>query len=347
MNTINETPLLTIIIPCYNASNFLSKCLDSIYSQDVHISFFEVICVDDCSSDNTCDIITDYKKEYSNINLVKHLENKKAGGSRNSGLNLAIGRFVWFIDADDYICAGALSKISKVIEDITLDMVLFNFDIVDSEGIFVKMDATFPATSTVVNGIEYLKQNFHNGFAPYLGYAWRGVYKRELLIDIGLVFPENISYGEDTTHMCSAIIQSKKVLSLGYSVYCYRQNPYSHTYQLNEKKSGEFIFQSFFIAGNLIQELSFEVKQADSTLSALIIKDLSWFVNRMFIKVLRATPAERKEFYFHLNNNEKLIKSIYPYFDLKNKLLINLRFVSTAFSDILSMLYKKYKTIND
>ena len=95
--------MISIIIPIYNAEKFLAKCLDSILAQTY--KNFEVICVDDCSTDNSLSILEQYAKQYSCIKVISHKKQKKQGAARNSGLNIAQGKYVTFIDADDYIDA--------------------------------------------------------------------------------------------------------------------------------------------------------------------------------------------------------------------------------------------------
>ena len=96
--------LLSIIIPCYNmeAGNKMSFCLDSVLSQT--INDYEVICVDDCSNDNTLEILRFYKNRYPDkIKIIAHQKNTKQGGARNSGLAIAQGYYIGLVDADDFI----------------------------------------------------------------------------------------------------------------------------------------------------------------------------------------------------------------------------------------------------
>lgn len=96
---------LSIIIPVYNGAKEIVRCLNSIFGQNVSNSHFEVICVDDCSVDNTIEVIAEYKREngYSNLNIIKHSVNKRQGGARNTGVKAASGSHILYLDHDDYL----------------------------------------------------------------------------------------------------------------------------------------------------------------------------------------------------------------------------------------------------
>jgi glycosyltransferase involved in cell wall biosynthesis len=92
---------ISIIIPVYNASNFLVRCLDSVLSQT--LSDIEVICIDDCSSDNSFEILKDYVQKDSRIKVYKNEQNIGQGLTRNKGIDFANGEYIAFVDSDDWI----------------------------------------------------------------------------------------------------------------------------------------------------------------------------------------------------------------------------------------------------
>ena len=103
--------LISIIIPCYNVEDYIAECLDSVFSQDY--PNFEVIVVDNNSTDSTVDIIKSYKNKFSNIILLKE-KNKGASYARNTGLCNAKGKWIQFLDADDLIHSNKLSHQYKL-----------------------------------------------------------------------------------------------------------------------------------------------------------------------------------------------------------------------------------------
>lgn len=115
----------SIIIPAHNAEKEIERALKSINSQTY--KDYEIIVIDDCSSDNTYNIL----KEYKNITVIKNKQNLKAGGSRNKGIEQATGEYIIFLDADDYFAENTtLEKINDVIGNEVPDIVYLGFKIV-------------------------------------------------------------------------------------------------------------------------------------------------------------------------------------------------------------------------
>ena len=94
---------LSIIIPFYNVEQYIALCLDSVYHQDIPEEEYEVICVDDCSPDSSIAIVEEYAKKHTNLVVVRNQYNRKLGGARNAGMEVATGRYVWFVDSDDFV----------------------------------------------------------------------------------------------------------------------------------------------------------------------------------------------------------------------------------------------------
>ena len=101
---------LSIILPCYNVERYIADCLDSIYTQDLTEDEFEVICVNDCSTDGTREVIENYAS-HSNLTLIDHAENLTAGGARNTGIKAAKGEYIWFVDPDDMVKLNCLHEL--------------------------------------------------------------------------------------------------------------------------------------------------------------------------------------------------------------------------------------------
>ena len=112
---------VSIIIPSYNSEKFIGNCLDSIFSQ-THDDL-EVILVDDCSTDHSYDIMKSYeKREPRRLKIVRNPENKGAASSRNIGLDIADGKYIGFVDSDDYIDLDAIKKMHDSLEKTGVDI---------------------------------------------------------------------------------------------------------------------------------------------------------------------------------------------------------------------------------
>ncbi len=115
---------LSIIVPVYNAEKHLKFCLDSCLNQDFPHEHYEIICVNDGSTDGSLEILLNYKKSYNNIVIVNQ-NNKGPSAARNKGIETAKGKYVWFIDSDDFIPDGFLKELREKYHSKNCDMVLF------------------------------------------------------------------------------------------------------------------------------------------------------------------------------------------------------------------------------
>lgn len=114
---------ISVIIPSYNSEKYIRKCLDSTINQS--FKDIEIICIDDGSGDDTPNILKEYASKDSRIHLYLKDENKGIGDSRNLGLTLANGKYIYFLDSDDYIKLDALEKVFKIAEEKNLDILMF------------------------------------------------------------------------------------------------------------------------------------------------------------------------------------------------------------------------------
>lgn len=113
---------ISTVIPVYNAEKYLVRCLDSVLHQGLENC--EVICVDDGSSDGSSDILKEYKKQYSNFYFIQQ-ENQHAGIARNVGMSHAKGKYIHFLDADDYLFPAFYPKLDQVLKEETADYIRF------------------------------------------------------------------------------------------------------------------------------------------------------------------------------------------------------------------------------
>ena len=121
---------LSIIIPVYNGEKCLPSLIESFRTQDVAQEDYELLFVDDCSSDASVSLIERYSKELSNIRLVRHEKNLRLASTCNTGLDQAKGAYLWFVDQDDRLEPGGMGFLLQMIEFQKLDLLLFNFRLV-------------------------------------------------------------------------------------------------------------------------------------------------------------------------------------------------------------------------
>ncbi len=230
-NTIN----ISFIIPCFNVGKYIDDCLNSIYNQDVSEENYEVICINDCSTDNSVEKIELFRKKHSNLFLINQPRNMQQGAARNTGLRNSRGEYVWFVDADDFIQPNVLNKIISLATNNQVDILNFNAQRVDGKGNFQEYYANFPFNTKVMFGTDYYEFDF-----PYwkrLIEMWCRIYKRDFLIENKLFFPEGI-YFEDAVYTLKSILLSKRFQYLNETVYNYRINPDSSTMTKDISENG-------------------------------------------------------------------------------------------------------------
>ena len=131
-----KNPAVSIVIPVFNVEKYIGKCLDSLISQTLHN--IEIICVNDCSTDKSLDILRDYEAKDNRIVVIDLPRNIKQGGARNAGIKKARAPFLGFVDSDDYIAADMVEKTYKCAKQYNADIVLYGYNVVDSNGKKVK-----------------------------------------------------------------------------------------------------------------------------------------------------------------------------------------------------------------
>ena len=123
MNQTTSVPVVSVIVPMYNVEMYLRECLDSVVNQT--LKNIEIICVDDGSPDRSGEIADEYAEKYGNVRVVRKA-NGGLSSARNAGLDVASGRYVYFLDSDDFLDLETLSELSSKADEEELDIVYFN-----------------------------------------------------------------------------------------------------------------------------------------------------------------------------------------------------------------------------
>lgn len=252
-------PLLSVIVPVYNVEKYLKRCLESILVQSWND--YEIILVDDGSTDSSAQICDLYAEKYEMIRVI-HKENKGLSDTRNRGIEEASGEYVYFPDSDDWIEPNTFSELSDVIEELTYDIISFNREFVTSEE-----DKLISAKSRIqkLSGkqalLEMLKQSDVTGFAN------DKIYRKKLFLDNDIEFPVG-KYYEDLGTNYKLFLKATKVYVTNQKYYHYLiTNPDSITQSWNEQKLQDmFGFYREIYYSPLIrekfEELEIEILQA-------------------------------------------------------------------------------------
>lgn len=201
-------PVLSIIIPVYNVAPYLDECLDSLVQQDVPRPSYEIICVDDGSTDGSSNILDRFALDHSNV-IVIHQSNGGVSSARNTGLDRANGRYVWFVDGDDFIACCCLANLIPVLEETTPD-VLFIRPIAFEDGIDTN--------------------RFHVPNVPadmtsemYDKWLWTRLYRRQIINDSNVRFCEGLAFAEDNLFCALLRPFVKKEVKNDCVAYFYRK----------------------------------------------------------------------------------------------------------------------------
>ncbi|MDY4576590.1 MAG: glycosyltransferase family A protein [Anaerobutyricum hallii] len=207
--------IFSIIVPVYNVANYLDKAIESILSQTISRDVYEVILVDDGSTDNSGIKCDTWRNKNPDLIKVIHKENGGLGFARNSGLEMASGEYIIFLDSDDYwIDNDALGRFVSTIKKDDPDVIVFKNCIYDEE------------TGLVKEPKKDRKEKIRLEDAVKLEYfdfsAWNKVVKKSLLVNNNINFKKGIS--EDMLWSYKILLCAKKIsFCLEKSVYAYRK----------------------------------------------------------------------------------------------------------------------------
>ncbi len=202
----------SFIVPVYNTEKYLKKCLNSLVKQT--FKNFEIIVVNDGSTDDSKKIISKYEKKYNNIKVINQ-KNQGLSMARNNGVKEAKGKYLIFIDSDDYVETNLLKEVDSKIDD--AEVLRFQVITEDEDGNNTKIYNEEPFdTMKGYNAFKYIS-NYH-----FVEPAWCYVYKTDYYLNNKFSFKKNV-YHEDFGLIPYVIYKSMKVKSISYPGYHYIQ----------------------------------------------------------------------------------------------------------------------------
>ncbi len=201
---------LSIIIPIYNAATYLRACIESTYKQNLPLNEWELILVNDGSTDNSVDIIKKFQSLYSNIVFINQT-NSGVTVARNKGIEAAKGQYILFLDADDYLEHDCLNKLLETAENRDLDLLYFIINRVNQAGQKIAEYKVDNPNSLILNGWDHPR----GGFIPAL-------YKKAVVNNIR--FTKGIYIAEDALFNLQIHVLANRVSFIEMPVYNYREH---------------------------------------------------------------------------------------------------------------------------
>lgn len=223
---------LSVIVPVYNmaADGKLEYCLNSLVNQT--ISDYEIIAVDDCSTDNSLEILRSYEKKYpGKFYVIASPVNKKQGGAKNLGLKKAGGEWIGFIDSDDWITPDFYEKLLRRAEETGADMVGCDYHLTGEHS--MKIGQVVHNNKASQAGV--LDKDKYRSLILDSGSLVVKIYRRHIILDYPNRFPENIFY-EDNAISNSWMLRAKHFEYIEEPLYYYYQHDTSTVHTITKKR---------------------------------------------------------------------------------------------------------------
>lgn len=293
---------LSIIVPVYNVADYLAKCLDSLLAQNLPQNEYEIIVVNDGSTDNSGEIAQQYADKYANITLINQ-SNQGLSGARNTGIKHANGEYIQFVDSDDYLEENVLGGLMKQVEDDDLDVLRFKYQNVRINNESKEYEIFQPYKSSpylyddyssfVIDGVSFLNERL--GTACY---AVMFIIRKTILDNC--VFKQGI-YFEDTEWTPRMILKSQRIASSDTIVYNYLMREGSITKAINRDKQRKIVEDKIKLIDSLLENSNG-------------LENKSWFERMMAGTVLSTIGCISADFYDERKKYLKELKqrNIYP-----------------------------------
>lgn len=210
---------LTFILPIYKVEAYLPQCVDSILSQAGDDC--EIILVDDGSPDNCGAICDRYARENSIVQVI-HKENGGLSSARNAGMELATGKYVLFVDSDDYIEEGSVAKILRWIDSTDADVAFLLSKKVYPDGTSEPLGENLVREKILGKRREEVLR-FLASCPKFPASAWGKIYRRAFLQEHGFHYPHDRRLSEDLQYSLDLFLRAEKFDYLDFPYYCYRQ----------------------------------------------------------------------------------------------------------------------------
>ena len=218
---MGDMPKVSVIIPVYNAQNYLQQCLDSLRGQT--LKEMEIICLDDGSTDNSLEILRANADCDDRIRVI-HNENQGPAETRNQGMEMAQGKYLSFLDADDFFELDMLEEAFLAAEKNEADVTIFDVydyddrtgEIQKNGGFLVKKYLPDKEVFSAMDIPEYI-------YNITMGCAWNKLYRKDFIREIGLKF-QNIRRVEDAFFTMTANVEAKRICCVDRRLIYYRRN---------------------------------------------------------------------------------------------------------------------------
>lgn len=257
---------LSIIIPVYNIEPYISNCLNSILNQP--FKDFEVICVNDGSTDNS---LTELQKFRDERVIIIDKKNEGSGVARNSALAIARGQYVFFVDGDDWIEENSLQKMVDEADRLKTDILIFG-GLSYYEG--VGKNGGYSANKLPKINKVFSSEDIKKDVFKFPSTAWTKLYRREFLQKNDIKFQE-IKVGQDQLPFFHSMITAQRIAILRENLYCYRKNRKGAVTAVKKKKNFSPIYV-FYAVEEVLQKTGKMADYKEIFVKKYFSKATSW-----------------------------------------------------------------------
>ncbi|WP_340077579.1 glycosyltransferase [Leptobacterium sp. I13] len=280
---------LSIIVPVYNMEKYLGICLDSLINQNMPEKEYEVIIVNDGSKDNSLALATTYAQKHTNI-VIHDKENNGVGAARNSGLDLAKGEYVYFVDPDDYLAENSLQPLIRIAKKHQLDILTFDVKNVSaSDNGQNKPEYFSDKKPNIMSGVSYIA-NY-----KYKSEIWWYIIKRDFLLQTGYRFIEG-RWMEDAILTAQLFLKAKRMAHVFIDVYRHRVIPTSAMKNKTPEHYKKVIYDNenaAYVFNDLIKTIPSQGTDSDDCKKRLQIRQQS-FVFFLMVRLMKSDiPVNR------------------------------------------------------
>ncbi len=333
-------PAVSVILPMYNSARYIKSCVQSVLNQT--FGAFELICVDDGSTDETVKIVMELAKQDGRIRLVRHARNSGAASEpRNTGIRLSRGKYIGFLDSDDMYTPTALAELVSVAEK-------WNADVVHTEQVYFPENQTIDVTPQT-KFTTFSKET--GGFAkePVLetdnlaervqmfcrgrlfGWVHNKLYRRDMLMERNIYFDKLLT-SEDIVFYFKVMCTAPRVVRVPNIIYIYRHNPNSITRKMVSIEQSMHALTHLMIEGTKVMDdfmngIEFFVKNPQFRqlpIDYIVQQHLIW-TQRFYDKysTVQLEPLVRKELSKYCGEHTAFFAYIYNTVHVYRQRLIN------------------------
>lgn len=291
---------LSIITTLYKSAGYMRKCLATLLDQDLSENEYEIILVNDGSPDDSLDIAEQYSAEYKNVRVISYEVNRGLAGARQAGTDVANGRYLCYVDPDDWIERCSFGPVLDRMEKYELDMLRFNYRMVDQDGNTLRKPSDarlIDYSSEILNGPDFLRMRLGYGC-----FVWAYIYRTSLIRNSGVRFRQG-DYFDDIAWLPQIIRRAGRIDSCDEVRYNYLQRSDS----LVNTVSKESIIRKLDATIVVISRLKEQMESADQV-------SMQWYrgmCSKLSLAILSSSAVESPDkFNYYLDKLKEL--SVFP-----------------------------------